>query len=78
MAGRRLAGTLDDVFPAPEQLHDAEREIGKMRGILGASANQPLLERDGVWRRGQAMAALRGEVDDARPLGGHAHDAPQR
>ena len=75
MAVQRLARPADGVLAAPEELDDAEGEIGEPFRVGCPARHEERVQRRGVRLRRQLVAIRRGEVDDALPALRGADDA---
>ena len=75
MARRRLIGLHQNVLARAHQLDHGQREIGKVVGVLLLLREQEVVEGLGVGLGGQRCAQSRGQLDDAVPALGRAHDA---
>lgn len=67
VAFRRLAGQIDGILAAPEQLDDRERQVCEACRSGIALPGQECLKRFGVRLGRQAPAPCRNEITDAFP-----------
>ena len=75
VAGRNLVRLHQHVLAGPHQLDHGQREVGKVLGVLLLLRQQKVVERLRVRLGGQRGAQPRGQLDNAVPALGRAHDA---